>query len=108
MQEAPTINIILHLIVFSVSLIATILGLGLWYNRTINHLAVSTYWRISIVGILFYTISEFSDIFAPGLKASVGMHNLATEMTLLIGLALIFITLYRFMQDYVQKSKEKK
>lgn len=107
MPETPILNLIVHIAVFTLSLIATFFGLGLWYNRSINHLAVSTYWRVFISGILFYAISEFSDIFTPGLKASIGMHNLITEMTLLIGLALIFVALYRFMIDYTQQKKNK-
>jgi hypothetical protein len=106
MQEAPIINIILHSAVFGLSIIAGFFGLGLWYNRTINHLAVSTYWRIFIIGIIFYAVSEFADIFTPGLTASIGMHNLTTEMTLLIGLALIFTTLHRFLRDYIKKDEK--
>lgn len=105
MQDPPAINIIFHLAVFLLSLFAAFFGMGLWYNRHINHLAVSTYWRVFIVGVLFYAISEFSDIFTPGLMASIGMHNLTTEMTLMVGLALIFVALHRFMHDYTEKKK---
>jgi hypothetical protein len=97
----PTINIILHMGVFLVALIAFVIGLGLWYNRSINHLGVSHYWRIFIAGVFFYAVSEFSDIFTPGLTASLGVHNLITEMTLLVGLSLIFVSLYQFLKDYL-------
>jgi len=99
----PLINVIFHIAVFLVSLVAFLIGIGLWYNRKINHLGVSHYWRIFMVGILFYTIAEFSDIFTPGLTASLGVHNLITEMTLLIGLSLIFVSLYQFLQDYISQ-----
>ena len=101
MPEPPIINIIFHVAVFLLGLFASLLGLSLWYNRSINHLAVSTYWRIFILGIAFYTIAEFVDIFTPGLRASLGVQNYLTESTLLVGLSLIFISLFRFMQDYV-------
>jgi hypothetical protein len=97
----PLINIIFHLAVFLTSLVAFIVGIGLWYNRKINHLGVSQYWRTFIVGVLFYTIAEFADIFTPGLHASLGVHNLITEMTLLVGLSLIFVSLYQFLKDYI-------
>ncbi len=97
----PLLNIIFHVSVFLVAFVAFLLGLGLWYNRSINHLGVSHYWRIFITGVFFYALAEFSDIFTPGLTASLGVHNLITEMTLLVGLALIFVSLYQFMKDYV-------
>mgnify|MGYP001597375273 CR=1 FL=1 len=97
----PLINIIFHVSVFLVSLIAFLIGIGLWYNRNINHLGVSHYWRIFITGVFFYALAEFADIFTPGLTASLGVHNLITEMTLLVGLSLIFVSLYRFLKDYV-------
>ncbi len=100
-QTPPTINIVFHVSVFLLSLIAFLIGIGLWYNRNINHLGVSHYWRIFITGVLFYAIAEFADIFTPGLHASLGVHNLITEMTLLVGLSLIFVALYRFLQDYI-------
>ncbi len=99
-QTPPLVNTILHAAVFLTALVSFFIGLGLWYNRTINHLGVSHYWRIFITGVLFYAISEFADIFTPGLMASLGVHNLITEMMLLVGLSLILISLYRFLQDY--------
>ncbi len=102
-QTPPLVNIVLHVSVFLVALLSFFVGLGLWYNRKINHLGVSVYWRVFIIGILFYALAECIDIFTPGLFASLGVHNLITEMTLLVGLSLIFISLYRFMEDYVAK-----
>ncbi len=102
----PLINIVLHLSVFLVTLTAFVIGLGLWYNRKINHLGVSHYWRVFMIGVLFYAIAEFADIFTPGLHASLGVHNLITEMTLLVGLALIFVSLYQFIQDYIKQHPE--
>ncbi len=102
-QTPPLVNILLHTSVFLVALVSFFTGLGLWYNRRLNNLGVSQYWRIFILGVLFYSIAEFADIFTPGLFASLGVHNLITEMTLLIGLSLIFVSLYRFLEDYVKQ-----
>lgn len=102
----PLINIVLHLSVFLMSLTAFVIGIGLWYNRTINHLGVSTYWRTFMMGVFFYALSEFADIFTPGLHASLGVFNLVTEMTLLVGLSLIFVALYQFIQDYIAQHQK--
>lgn len=102
-QQPPTINIAFHIAVFLVSAIAFIISAGLWYNRKINNLKTSPYWHTFVMGIFFYSIAEFIDIFTPGLHASLGVHNLITEMTLLAGLSLIFISLYRFLQDYIRE-----
>jgi len=101
----PLINIVFHVSVFLLSLTAVFIGVGLWYNRTLNHLGVSSYWRIFMIGIVFYTISEFVDIFTPGLNASLGVHNLITEMTLLAGLSLIFVSLHQFLSDYIHQHR---
>lgn len=103
----PLINIILHMSVFLTALIAFLIGIGLWYNRNINHLGVSQYWRIFITGVLFYALSEFADIFTPGLTASLGVHNLITEMTLLVGLSLMFVSLFQFLKDYIGQKEGK-
>jgi len=50
-----------------------------------------------IFGLFFYTVSEFSDLFTPGLRASLGMHNYFTEFALLTGLSLIFLALRRMV-----------
>lgn len=108
MPEPPIINIIFHVAVFITGIVAVFIGIGLWYNRTLNHLAISLYWRIFMAGIIFYTISEFVDIFTPGLRASLGVQNYLVESTLVVGLALIFVSLFRFMRDYTEKTSENK
>jgi len=52
-------------------------------------------WEIFVLGLFFYMVSEFSDLFTPSLRASLGMHNYFTEFALLVGLAFIFIAMRR-------------
>lgn len=106
-DQILTIDIGIRIGVFLVIAIGGIMGLGLWYNRNINHLSVSKYWRLFITGVLFYAVGAFSDIFTPRLIQSMGAHNLLTENVYLIGLGLIFVSLYRFTNDYVEQRKGK-
>jgi hypothetical protein len=103
------IDVFFRIANFIVVFVGGLMGLSLWYNRRINHLSVSKYWRLFITGIIFYAIGTFSDIFTPSLRSSLGFHNLLTESSYMTGLSLIFISLYRFISDYVLgKTKETK
>lgn len=105
-EQIVTIDTYIRIAIFIVSIAGGIMGLGLWYNRKINHLSVSKYWRLFIVGIIFYSIGAFSDIFTPRFFSSMATHNVLTETIYLIGLGLIFISLHRFIDDYVKTKKE--
>lgn len=105
-EQMLAIDTYIRVGVFLVSIIGGLVGLALWYNRKVNHLSVSKYWRLFIVGIIFYSIGAFADIFTPRFIQSMGAHNLITENVYLIGLGLIFISLYRFTTDYVAAKKK--
>lgn len=100
MEEAattPIANILIHNAVFWLSFIAFIVSVIAWYKMRGSGKPIEEYWTMFVFGLFFYTISEFSDLFTPGLRASLGMHNYFTELALLVGLAFIFIGMRRLI-----------
>lgn len=99
MEEAtaPVINLVFHGAVFTLALVTFIAAVLGWYVRHKRGEQVGEYWKMFVFGLFFYTVSEFSDLFTPGLRASLGMHNYFTELALLIALAFIFIAMRRIV-----------
>ncbi len=105
LQDVPFINLALHWLVFSVSLLAFIAS-AYYYARIKRHRPQTNvahpaeqYSLYIMLGLLFYTISEYSDLYTPGLLASLGMHNYFTELSLLIGMVFIIIAVRRMIRD---------
>lgn len=97
LAPAPLLNLLVHGAVFFFALFAFIAAAVVWYTRHRRKEQIGEAWQMFVFGLFFYTVSEFSDIFTPGLKASLGMHNYFTEFALLVGLSLIFLALRRMV-----------
>lgn len=96
LQVVPYLNLFLHWSVFLLSIVACIASTLIWRSRRAHaqkHLLET--WKLVAFGLFFYAISEYSDLFTPGLKASLGVHNYFTEGTLLVGVIFIFIAIRR-------------
>ncbi|OHA65220.1 MAG: hypothetical protein A2672_01910 [Candidatus Wildermuthbacteria bacterium RIFCSPHIGHO2_01_FULL_49_22b] len=94
---APLLNLLVHGAVFFLVLSTFIAAAVVWYTGKVKARHMGGVWRMFIFGLFFYTVSEFSDLFTPGLRASLGMHNYFTEFALLTGLSLIFLALRRMV-----------
>ena len=106
MSESLLVNIDIYIrvAIFAAAIIGGIAGLSLWRNQRINHLSVSKYWRLFIIGVIFYAVAAFADIFTPITRATLGMLNLIIENLYLCGLGLIFVSLNRFISDYLNRT----
>jgi len=100
LQNVPLINLALHWAVLLLSLVAMIFAGAIWLRVRKNKADMSVFtWKLVFLGLIFYTISEYSDLYTPGLKASLGVHNYFTEGTLLVGVAFIFIAIKRLISN---------
>jgi hypothetical protein len=100
-QHAPLINHALHDAVFAVSVIALIVALFIFYRRRHEITGdMREYWRFVCFGLVFYTISEYSDLYTPGLTSSLGGHNYLTEQTLVVALVFLFIAIHRMVGKF--------
>ncbi len=98
LQVVPTLNLLLHWAVFLVSFAAMVFAGILWHRyRKSGRTQMLFTWKLIFFGLLFYTISEYSDLYTPGLKASLGMHNYFTEGAMLVATALLFIAVKRLV-----------
>lgn len=97
---APLLNVLFHGAVFLLSFGALIGAWIVWRKQSAKADGASNeYWKMFVLGLLFYTVSEFSDLFTPSLRASLGMHNYFTEFALLVGLAFMFIAMRRLVMS---------
>lgn len=96
-ESTPVINLIFHNAVFLLSILAFFGAVLAWRKRKASRNQTGEYWMMFTYGLFFYAVSEFSDLFTPGLRASLGMHNYFTELSLLVGLAFIFIGIRRLI-----------
>jgi len=94
---APLLNVLFHGAVFLLVLITFLVALIAWVRRNRQMMPVEEAWKMFVLGLFFYMVSEFSDLFTPSLRASLGMHNYFTEFALLVGLAFIFIAMRRLL-----------
>jgi hypothetical protein len=100
LQVVPFVNLMLHWAVFGISLIAMLFAGIIWLRVRRNKADVTVFsWKLVFFGLIFYSVSEYSDLYTPGLKASLGVHNYFTEGTLLVGVALIFIAIKRLIEN---------
>lgn len=98
LQDVPTLNLVLHWAVFLFSFVAMVFAGTVWYRyRKAGRIEMLFTWKLLFFGLIFYTISEYSDIYTPGLKASLGMHNYFTEGAMLVAVALISIAIKRLV-----------
>ncbi|HEX9722368.1 MAG TPA: hypothetical protein VGA53_03830 [Candidatus Paceibacterota bacterium] len=94
---APLLNIVFHGAVFLLVLSTFVVALVVWFRRKKQGIPMGESWKLFVLGLFFYMVSEFSDLFTPSLRASLGMHNYFTEFALLVGLAFIFIAMRRLV-----------
>lgn len=98
LQDVPTLNLALHWAVFIFSFVAMVFAGAVWYKyRKTGRTEMLFTWKLLFLGLIFYTISEYSDIYTPGLKASLGMHNYFTEGAMLVATAFLFIAAKRLV-----------
>lgn len=97
LQYAPLINHLSHAAVFGLSLIALVIAFVYWRRSVKEQRPTEMVEKLIFFGMLFYAISEYSDLYTSGLKASLGVHNYFTELALLTGVALLFIAIRRLV-----------
>lgn len=98
LQDVPLLNLVLHWAVFILSTSACVASILIWRReRTQAHPQLLEAWKLVAFGLFFYAVSEYSDLYTPGLKASLGVHNYFTEGTLLVGIVFIFIAIRRLV-----------
>ena len=94
---APLLNVLFHGAVFLLVVVTFIVALVAWFRKRQQMMPQEESWKMFMLGLFFYMVSEFSDLFTPSLRASLGMHNYFTEFALLVGLAFIFIAMRRLL-----------
>lgn len=109
LQDVPLLNLVLHWSVFLLSFVAMVIAGRIWwkYRKTGNSGMLFT-WKLLFFGFIFYTISEYSDLYTPGLKASLGMHNYFTESAMLVATTFLFIAIKRLIHhtEYTERTTQ--
>lgn len=99
-QSDPVFNLILHLSIFVLLVVATILSLFVWRMHKQYKISHLRYVGFISFGLFFYTVSEGYDIFTPFFGTGVGFHNYVVELILAVSLAMIFIGFRRTIKFF--------
>lgn len=103
LQQVPLFNLILHWSVLLLGATAFVVSAVIWVRSKRQNLAEAAgYWKLITFGLFFFTLSEYSDLFTPGLKASLGVHNYLTEQLLFVGVIFFFIAIRRLITKTAQ------
>lgn len=99
------ISIVLHFLVAALIFGVFAAGFLITVKAKKKYGKVSEEWKFFIWGLLILFFSEIIDIFTPIFQAPLGGPNVFSEAIEVVGLSLIFLSIYRFIANIKKRNE---